>query len=105
MLAADVKDLGEQDPRFRNWPVVYALDGSGAVYVGESRNVAARFRQHLESEEKRALRCARVVVDETFNKSVCLDLESYLIRLLAGDGTLPGAQPQRGDHRRRLLRP
>jgi DUF2075 family protein len=27
-----------------------------------------------------------VVVDETFNKSACLDLESYLIRLFAGDG-------------------
>jgi DUF2075 family protein len=29
----------------------------------------------------------RVVINETFNKSVCLDLESYLIRLLAGDGS------------------
>ncbi|TFD09353.1 DNA/RNA helicase domain-containing protein [Cryobacterium sp. TMT1-66-1] len=27
-----------------------------------------------------------VGVDATFNKSVCLDLESYLIRMLAGDG-------------------
>jgi hypothetical protein len=28
----------------------------------------------------------RVVIDETFNKSVCLDLESHLIRWLSGDG-------------------
>lgn len=28
----------------------------------------------------------RVVIDETFNKSACLDLESHLIRWLAGDG-------------------
>ena len=27
-----------------------------------------------------------MIIDETFNKSVCLDLESYLIRMLAGDG-------------------
>ncbi|WP_342746117.1 DNA/RNA helicase domain-containing protein [Diaminobutyricimonas aerilata] len=27
-----------------------------------------------------------MVLDERFNKSVCLDLESYLIRMLAGDG-------------------
>ncbi len=74
------------DPRFQNWPVVYTLDGAGKVYVGESRNVAARLRQHLESPEKRDLLRARVVVDETFNKSACLDLESYLIRLFAGDG-------------------
>lgn len=76
----------QTDPRFHNWPVVYTLDGGGKVYVGESRNVAARFRQHLESEERRALERARVVIDDTFNKSACLDLESYLIRLFAGDG-------------------
>ncbi len=28
----------------------------------------------------------RVVIDDTFNKSACLDLESHLIRWLAGDG-------------------
>lgn len=76
----------QTDSRFHNWPVVYTLDGAGKVYVGESRNVGARFRQHLESPEKRALMRARVVVDDTFNKSACLDLESYLIRLFAGDG-------------------
>jgi DUF2075 family protein len=76
------------DRRFKNWPVVYALDGDSRVYVGESRNVVARFRQHLETAEKAALHGARVVLDDTFNKSVCLDLESYLIRLLAGDGRL-----------------
>lgn len=84
--AGDVRSQIALDPRFSNWPVVYALDGDGAVYVGESLNVAARLRQHLESPDRRTLQCARVVIDETFNKSVCLDLESYLIRLLAGDG-------------------
>lgn len=74
------------DPLLRNWPVVYTLDGSGQIYVGESLNVAMRLRQHLESPNKAALGRARVVVDETFNKSVCLDLESFLIRLFAGDG-------------------
>lgn len=72
--------------QFRNWPVVYTLDGAGKVYVGESLNVAARFRQHLESPDRRHLTSARVVIDDTFNKSVCLDLESFLIRLFAGDG-------------------
>ncbi|WP_319592670.1 GIY-YIG nuclease family protein [Protaetiibacter intestinalis] len=28
----------------------------------------------------------RVVIDDTFNKSACLDLESHLIRWFAGDG-------------------
>jgi len=87
------------DPRNVNWPVVYVLDDVAAaeampgtkqlsdVYVGESLNAAARMRQHLGSSEKSRLTSARFVVDDTFNKSVCLDLESYLIRMLAGDGT------------------
>ncbi|GGF36328.1 hypothetical protein GCM10011519_07290 [Marmoricola endophyticus] len=74
------------DPRFRNWPVVYLLDNRAEIYVGESLNTAARIRQHLESPGKQSLRAARVIIDPTFNKSVCLDLESYLIRLFAGDG-------------------
>ncbi|WP_426623410.1 DNA/RNA helicase domain-containing protein [Leifsonia sp. McL0607] len=62
-------------------------NGLSDVYVGESLNAAARMRQHLASMEKRHLTSARFIVDDTFNKSVCLDLESYLIRMLAGDGT------------------
>ena len=78
--------LPEQDRRYANWPVVYILDGEEKVYVGESLNVVARLRQHLESPSKAALDRTMVVLDRTFNKSVCLDLESYLIRLLSGDG-------------------
>lgn len=83
-----VRLLRDLDPRYSNWPVVYALDGPGEVYVGESLNVATRMKQHRDSEAKNHLARARVVVDDTFNKSACLDLESYLIRLFAGDGKL-----------------
>lgn len=75
----------------RNWPVVYVLDSGDAangasVYVGETVNAASRMRQHLASPAKAGFRSVRVVIDETFNKSACLDLESHLIRWLAGDG-------------------
>jgi DUF2075 family protein len=75
-----------KDARYGNWPVVYTLDGTDEIYVGESLNVETRLRQHLEAPSKQHLRAARVVLDSTFNKSACLDLESHLIRLLAGDG-------------------
>ena len=84
--AAQLATWAIQDARHRNWPVVYALDGTDEIYVGESINAAQRLRQHLDAPSKRRLGRARVVIDPTFNKSVCLDLESYLIRLLAGDG-------------------
>ncbi len=88
-FAFDARDLtawAARDPRFRNWPVVYLLDNPAEIYVGESLNTAARLRQHLDSPSKQRLVAARVIVDSTFNKSVCLDLESFLIRLFAGDG-------------------
>lgn len=86
-----ISDWVAGDERRRNWPVVYVLDGAnsagaGAVYVGETVNAAARMRQHLANPAKNAFRRVRVVIDDTFNKSACLDLESHLIRWLAGDG-------------------
>lgn len=45
-------------------------------------------RSHLETPEKQNLTTVRVVLESTFNKSACLDLESHLIKLAAGDGSL-----------------
>ncbi|MDY0945267.1 GIY-YIG nuclease family protein [Frigoribacterium sp. CFBP9039] len=91
---------GLVDPRNSDWPVVYELDQTSPmksgrhpeerlrdIYVGETRNAVARLRQHLVNPEKRQLDSIRVIVDETFNKSACLDLESRLIQLLSADGS------------------
>lgn len=78
---------GSLDRQYTNWPVVYVLNGDKEVYVGETLNLASRMRNHADSPSKQRLSLLRVVLDETFNKSVCLDLESILIKLLAGDGT------------------
>ena len=79
-----------QDPanRHRNWPVVYTLTNTNEVYVGETVNAAARMRQHLDAKEKQHLQEVRIILDDTFNKSACLDLESHLIRWFSGDGRL-----------------
>lgn len=76
----------DTDPRHKNWPVVYTIDGQSEIYIGESINGSGRLRQHIDSGKKQQLSHARVIIDETFNKSVCLDLESHLLRLAAGDG-------------------
>lgn len=89
---ADVSAWGQVDPAHSNWPVVYVIDDERrpprkqrAVYVGETLSAVGRMRQHLESKKGLDLTTVRVVIDETFNKSVCLDLESHLIRWLDGD--------------------
>jgi DUF2075 family protein len=86
------------DEKHGNWPVVYVLDNGRNtvqaspkdklrdIYVGESLNAVGRLHQHLGSPAKQHLTNVRVILHEKFNKSVCLDLESYLIKMLAGDG-------------------
>jgi hypothetical protein len=76
------------DERHTNWPVVYTISADDEIYVGETLSVANRLRQHLDSEERRSLKRVRIVFNETFNKSVCLDLESHLIRYFHADGKL-----------------
>jgi DUF2075 family protein len=68
-----------------NWPVVYTLNGSNEIYVGETSNAAMRFNSHLNSSAKNHLSDARVIFRDDFNKSACLDLESHLIKLFAAD--------------------
>lgn len=75
-----------EDPRNANWPVVYMIDGDKRVYVGESIHAVTRMYQHLARPDRQHLSTVRVVLDPTFNKSACLDLESFLIGLFAGDG-------------------
>lgn len=87
---SSVSQWATGDDRRQNWPVVYILDGAespaSSVYVGETVNALSRVRQHIANPAKSGFRRVNVVIDDTFNKSVCLDLESHLIRWLAGDG-------------------
>lgn len=82
----EIQTWAEAGPRHKNWPVVYLMTNEKEVYIGESTSAATRMRQHLDTAEKRRFSTVRVVLDDTFNKSVCLDLESTLIRLFSGDG-------------------
>lgn len=69
-----------------NWPVVYVLNNDKDAYVGETVNAARRTEQHLGNSAKQKLTEIRIITDKDFNKSVVLDLESYLIKHMAADG-------------------
>ncbi|WZH53383.1 MAG: DUF2075 domain-containing protein [Nocardioides alkalitolerans] len=84
----ELLQLAGRDPRHRDWPVVYTLNDTAEVYVGESLDAVARLRQHIDGGKKTHLADARVIVDPSFNKSACLDLEAFLISLFSGEGRL-----------------
>ena len=68
-----------------NWPVVYIIHNDEEAYVGETLNAWKRTSQHLLSSERKKLKMIHIMTDETFNKSVILDLESYLIKYMSAD--------------------
>ena len=69
-----------------NWPVVYAINNDKQIYVGETVNAATRMHQHLSTPQRQQLESVQIILNERSNKSVCLDLESQLIRYFAADG-------------------
>ena len=69
-----------------NWPIVYVINNDKEAYIGETVNASRRIEQHLQSEQRQKLTEIRIISDGNFNKSVALDLESFLIKYMASDG-------------------
>ena len=69
-----------------DWPVVYQIFDNKNLYVGETTNLHDRMSQHLKNPEKSQLTNFSVIFDDTYNKSVALDLEAQLIQWFSGDG-------------------
>ena len=68
-----------------SWPVVYILNNDSEAYVGETLDAVIRSRQHLDNPERKKLTQMSIITDDTFNKSVILDLEAYLIKHMGAD--------------------
>ena len=83
---SSITRLSTETEILSNWPVVYTLNDKSQIYVGETTNVEMRMRQHLQSGERSSLKLATVILDQTYNKSACLDLESHLIGYFHADG-------------------
>ncbi len=70
------------------WPIVYILsDGKvREAYVGETTDTQSRMLAHLKNNEKNKLTTVHLITSKKFNKSATLDIESNLIKYIAGDG-------------------
>lgn len=69
-----------------NWPIVYVINNDYEAYVGETTSAYRRTEQHLMNDDRKRLTEIRIISDDNFNKSVALDLESFLIRHMSSDG-------------------
>lgn len=79
------RNLVLDEPKGRDWPVVYLINNKSHLYIGETSNFYNRFGQHLENKKKRGLKNIHVIYDDEFNKSAILDIEQSLIRMCSAD--------------------
>lgn len=70
-----------------NWPIVYIYYNDKIAYVGETLDAIRRTEQHMQEPEFQEFTDVCFISNKTFNKSVILDLESFLIKYMSADGT------------------
>ncbi len=70
-----------------NWPSVYIIYNSKSAYVGETLDAVRRTEQHLQETAFEGFTDICLISNKTFNKSVVLDLESFLIRYMGAEGS------------------
>lgn len=79
------KELVASEELGKDWPVVYLINNSKELYIGETQNIYNRFEQHLKNNERKELNKIKIIFDKSFNKSATLDIEQSLIQLFAAD--------------------
>ncbi len=68
-----------------NWPSVYIIYNDNQAYVGETLDAYRRTEQHLQEKEFDSFENIVFISDKSYNKSVILDLESFLIKYIGAD--------------------
>jgi uncharacterized protein len=70
------------------WPLVYIISDANKkeAYIGESTNAISRINNHLTNADRNKLNSIHLITSDKFNKSATLDIESNLIKYIAGDG-------------------
>lgn len=81
-----------------NWPAVYIFYNDAQAYVGETLDAVRRTEQHRMEREFDVFTDVCMISDKTFNKSVILDLESFLIKYMSAVKTLLNSNAGIVDH-------
>lgn len=72
-------------PGGTDWPVVYILNNETTAYVGQTDDACSRMKNHKADLKKSELTRMNIILDSHFNKSVILDLEGRIIKMMAAD--------------------
>ena len=70
-----------------NWPIVYIFYNKTNAYVGETLDAVRRTEQHMQEASFDEYTDICLISNKTFNKSVILDLESFLIKYMSAEGS------------------
>ncbi len=84
----------------KEWPIVYMLFNNEEIYIGETVDASTRLTQHWLTPERRKLDRVRIISDDTFNKSVILDLEAFLISHMQADSRFKTLQNGNAGHQK-----
>lgn len=97
---ANTPNILKKVPYGYNWPVVYIIHNDTEAYVGQTDNAAYRAGQHWANKDRQRLTQISIISDDTYNKSVILDLEAYLIERMSADGKfkMQNASPGERSH-------
>ena len=79
-----LNELKKKDP----FPSVYIIENGSEIYIGEAVDPAKRIQSHISKTIVSQPANMHIISNEDFNKSVILDLESYLIQLVKSEGKL-----------------
>ncbi|MCY4779088.1 DUF2075 domain-containing protein [Sphingobacterium sp. UT-1RO-CII-1] len=80
----EVKD-SDSELDFYNSALVYLLNDTKSIYIGESIDIKNRFSNHNRHIQKKDLLVRHAIYSHLFNKSVTLHLEAFLINLFSAE--------------------
>lgn len=70
---------------YSDYPVVYFLNNSTMVYIGESVSVRNRMNNHLNNPERKQLNKMTFIIHKKFNRSATYNIETKLINYFLAD--------------------
>lgn len=74
------------DETYKNYPVVYILNNTSNVYIGETTSVVSRMNSHLTNPNRKGLKEIQLILSKEFHQSATYNIETNLINYFIAEG-------------------